>query len=193
MVEADNLVGNQEPNSWPRYNLQQLETAINNARSAGKYLFIWDKQGNVGTFMQYKGKLASLGPEILKIALQRSTPADVGEVIRKQFVDGMRNGENLCLDLEKANADFVSYKVDGTFDPDIFFDWERMNTEANYMAYVRQDENHGIGGINPGCGYTRAQAFHMSMRTDLETDQEVKDLVERIPLFNSQFHHVIFE
>ena len=61
------------------------------------------------------------------------------------------------------------------------------------MPYVREDENHGIGGINPGSGYCRAAAFTMSMRTDLETDQEVKAFVETIPLFNSQFHHVIFE
>ena len=58
MVEAGNLVGNQEPNSWPRFSLQQLEVAINAARAANKYLFIWDKQGSVGTFMQYKGRLA---------------------------------------------------------------------------------------------------------------------------------------
>ena len=44
---------------------------MNNARAANKYLFIWDKQGNVGTFMAYKGKLASLGPEVLKVTLGR--------------------------------------------------------------------------------------------------------------------------
>ena len=105
----------------------------------------------------------------------------------------MRNGENLCLDLEKTTPDFAAYAGAGIFDPDIFFDWERMNQEANYMTFVREDENHGIGGVNPGSGYCRAAAFTMSMRTDLETEDEVKALVEKIPLFNSQFHHVTFE
>ena len=59
--------------AWPTYNLQKLDTAINNARTANKYLFIWDKQGSVGTFMQYKGQLAALGPEIVKKALGRQS------------------------------------------------------------------------------------------------------------------------
>ena len=50
MVEGDTA-----PASWPTFTLQQLETAIGNAKTAQKYLFIWDKQGSVGTFMQYKG------------------------------------------------------------------------------------------------------------------------------------------
>ena len=50
MVEGDT-----PPASWPTFTLQQLETAIGNAKTAQKYLFIWDKQGSVGTFMQYKG------------------------------------------------------------------------------------------------------------------------------------------
>ena len=127
MAEAGNLVGNQEPNSWPTFNLQQLEVAINAARAANKYLFIWDKQGSVGTFMQYKGRLASLGPEVLGVSLGRKTNEDVGNFIRKSFVDGMRNGENLCLDCEKAKPDFAAISMEGVFDPDIFFDWERMN------------------------------------------------------------------
>ena len=43
--------GNVPHHSWPTHGLQQLEHAIGSAKSAKKYLFIWDKQGNVGTFM----------------------------------------------------------------------------------------------------------------------------------------------
>ena len=130
---------------------------------------------------------------MLKVSLSRSTPADVGEFIRKNFVDGMRNGDNLCLDAESTTPDFGSYAVEGTFNPDIFFDHERMNEEANFMTFVRDDENHGIGGINPGHGYARAAAFTMSIRTGHETEDDVKAVIEKIPLFGSQFHHVIFE
>ena len=77
--------------------------------------------------MQYKGRLASLGPEVLGVALGRKTNEDVGNFIRKSFVDGMRNGDNLCLDCEKATPDFAAIRMEGVFDPDIFFDWERMN------------------------------------------------------------------
>jgi hypothetical protein len=147
----------------------------------------------VGTFMQYKGRLASVGPEVLKCAIQQATPADVADFVRKSFVDGMRNGENLCLDLEKSSPDFTAYTTEGTFDPDLFFDHERMNVRENYMPYVRAEDNHGPGGVNPGSGYGRQDAFTMSMRTEHETEQDVKLVIEKIPLFNSQFHHVIFE
>ena len=94
--------GNSPFSEWPVYNLQQLQKAINDAKTAHKYLFIWDKQGSVGTFMQYKGQLASLGPEVMKVTLNRQSNADVGEFIRKQFIDGMRQGENLCFDLDST-------------------------------------------------------------------------------------------
>ena len=61
--------GNVPIDQWTTYNLQQLDKAINDAKGAKKNLFIWDKQGNVGTFLQYKGQLVPLAPEIIKIQL----------------------------------------------------------------------------------------------------------------------------
>ena len=176
--------GNQPWAAWPTYNLQQLDTAINNARQAGKYLFIWDKQGSVGTFMTYKGQLAAIGPEIIKVALNRQTNADVGEFIRKQFVHGMRQGENLCFDCDTTTPDWASYAADGTFVPDQFFNYEFMNQERNYMPFVREEENHGIGGLNPGYGYCRASTFSMMIRTGVETEEELNAIIAKIPLFN---------
>ena len=65
--------GNAPTMNWPEYGLMKLESAIAEAHEAGKYLFIWDKQGSVGTFMTYKGQRAELGPEIVKMAMQRQT------------------------------------------------------------------------------------------------------------------------
>ena len=50
MVEGNAAVGD-----WPTEGLARLVTVVEEARNAGKYLFIWDKQGSVATFMQYKG------------------------------------------------------------------------------------------------------------------------------------------
>ena len=41
------------------------------------------------------------------------------------------------------------------------------------MPYVRESENHGIGGINPGFGYCRADTFGMVIRTGVETEEEL--------------------
>ena len=88
--------------SWPNHPLQDLENLLNDARNQGKYLFVWDKQGSVGTYLQYKGRHCPLGPEVVKIAMGQQTNEGCGEIIRANFVAAMRNGANLCLDIEAA-------------------------------------------------------------------------------------------
>ena len=119
--------GNLPPQNWPKYSLQQLLTPINNARAANKYLLIWDKQGNVGTFLQYKAYRECLGPEVVKAALGRQTPADVGEFMRKAFVNCMRTGEILGFDLESSAPDFVNFNSANTFNAAEMFDWNQFN------------------------------------------------------------------
>ena len=137
--------------------------------------------------MQYKGQLCSLGPEIMKAALNRQTPTDVGEFIRKAFVYGMRNGENLCIDTDQSKPNFANYNSDGTFNADMFFNWAELNKEENYMTYVRESENHGIGGTNPGFGYCRSPDFGMIIRCGFSDESDVQEVIENIPNFNENF------
>ena len=41
------------------------------------------------------------------------------------------------------------------------------------MPFVREDENHGIGGVNPGRGYCRSENFCMVVRSSADTAEEV--------------------
>ena len=41
------------------------------------------------------------------------------------------------------------------------------------MTYVRQDENHGIGGLNPGYGYNRVPDFGMQIRSGADSEETV--------------------
>ena len=179
--------------NWPTYSLQRLEQAIQGAKDANKYLFIWDKQGSVGTFLNYKGHLASLAPEVIKATLQRQTSADVAEFIRKHWISAMRNGENLCLDIEKVSPDFAALSVEGTFVADRFFDWNWMSEQDNYMTFVREDENHGIGGLNPGFGYIRAPKFFMIIRSGVENEEDLNSQISKITNFHAQFHPVVIQ
>ena len=43
--------GGVDTSSWETKGLQALEGIINQAHEAGKYSFIWDRQGNVGRFL----------------------------------------------------------------------------------------------------------------------------------------------
>ena len=71
----------------------------------------------MGTFMNYKGQCEVLAPKIIKVALGQETNANVGEAIRKAMVFGMRQGENLCYDIEQTTPDWTAFAQEGTFDP----------------------------------------------------------------------------
>ena len=71
--------------------------------------------------MQYKGRHVPLGPEIVKVGLGQQTNEGIGEIIRAGFVAAMRNGENLCLDVESTRPSFADFSSEGTFDANLFF------------------------------------------------------------------------
>ena len=50
----------------------------------------------------------------------------------------MRNGDKLCYDIESTKPDFGgNLRYDGTFDPNIFFNYQAMTDYVNYAAFVR--------------------------------------------------------
>ena len=123
--------------------------------------------------------------------MQRQTNEDVGEYVRKQFVHAMRQGERLCLDIDKSVPDWAAYNKEGTFDADMFFNMDEFKKEDNYMKYVRENENHGIGGVNPGFGYTRSPDFCCIIRSGVSEEETLNEQIAKIPNFYSDFHHVV--
>ncbi len=63
--------------------------------------------------------------------------------------------------------------LDGTFNAELFFNFEYMKVRDNYMPFVRDDENHGMGGVNPGIGYVRSENFSCTLRSALQTEEEI--------------------
>ncbi len=43
------------------------------------------------------------------------------------------------------------------------------------MKYVREEENHGIGGVNPGFGYCRSKDFVCIIRSGAEDEETVNE------------------
>lgn len=104
----------------------------------------------------------------------------------------MRNGDNMCLDIESVKAEFPAYASEGTFNPDIFFDYESMNQSENYLPFVKENEMHGVGGLNPGF-YSRSDNFQLIIRSSSDDQASLEEQIAQIPLFYSQFHHVIIQ
>ena len=185
--------GNTPAAEWQTYTLKQLQQPIEAAKEAKKYLFIWDKQGSVATFMNYKANLCDLAPEVIKVGLGRQENSDVAEFIRKSFIGAMREGDTLCLNIDKTSPDFADYHVEGTFNPELFFKYEYMDVYENYMPFVRESENHGIGGLNPGCGYARNEKFGLAICVGYANSGNVDAMTAKIPNFQTDFQHCIIE
>ena len=184
--------GNAPLDSWTSYSLQQLETPINNTKAAGKFTFLVDKTGNVATFANYKGHLVDIQGDSLRVLMNQGTWPDVGEKVRKGFVNGMRSGDSLYINVERASPEWSSMDQAGTWDTATFFNYAAMLEDANYLPFVKEDENHGVGGLNPG-HYCRHSDFRMTIVTQ-NTDQEtITAMIEKIPGFWDNFHHAVIE
>ena len=123
--------------------------------------------------MQYKGHLCSLGPKVLSVVLGRATNEDVAEVARKDWIGAMRGGDHLLLDIDRTKPDFREISCEGTFIAEEFFNYEYFKEHDNLIKYVRESENHGIGGINPGIGYCRAPDFTMSICSSADDEATI--------------------
>ena len=88
MVEASST----NPEEWPTAKLTNIMLQFGAAQDEGKYLFIWDKQGNVGTFFGYQQYRTEVGPMVVKVAMGKWTSADIAESFRADLVKTMRSG-----------------------------------------------------------------------------------------------------
>ena len=51
-----------------------------------------------------------------------------------------------------------------------------MAKEENYLKFVRESENHGIGGLNPG-HYNRSPDFGMVIRSAATEEETIQELI----------------
>ena len=137
--------GNMPAQGWTSFNLGQLKQPVAAAHEAKKYLFIWDKNGSVATFMNYTASLCDLSPEIMKAQLGRQDNAAVAEVIRRSWILGQRGGKLTVLNVDKSTCDFNDFVTDGVFSTE-FFNFEWMAQSANHEPYVKAGEDTGANG-----------------------------------------------
>ncbi len=109
------------------------------------------------------------------------------EFLRKNLVTAMRNGDRLMLDLNELVCDLkATYKDVAVFDAESVFNYAEWAKEENYIRYVKEDENHGIGGMNPG-HYFRSEHFSLTMRSGAPTVEILQEQIAKIPHFDSDF------
>ena len=92
--------GQVDVSSWETVSFAKLMQVTTQAKDEGKWLFIWDKQGSVGTFFTYKGVHCDFGREVINATLNRKTKEEALDEVRRTLVCAQRTGDNYLLDLE---------------------------------------------------------------------------------------------
>ena len=134
----------------------------------------------VPTFFRYKGYELTFADELIRTAMNAQTYDESLDKLRAAFVACLRNGENLLVDCGKGSIDFTAkWTRPDVFDTKIFFDWDLGHKRENYMKIVKDHENHGLGGINPG-HYYHHEKFSMTFCSGGD-DAEIAELVSLIP------------
>ena len=178
--------------SWETAALGALVTKVEAARDDGKYLFLWDKNGSVSMFFKYKGHLCDWAPEQVKYSMAGATDkSPVLDCARKSIVHTMRSGDNMLLDFDKMTPDLNEWKDDAIFDANKVFDRTEWLKKDNYIKYVKENENHGIGGLNPG-HYLASENWTLTVRTSLESEDDVNAFIATLP-HKENFKFLIIE
>ena len=125
-----------------------------------------------------------MAPAMMKKSIGQGTVADVLEGCRKAIVGTARNGNTCVLFTDKLTPDFINeYTGDEkNFPSNIVFDKDAWANQENYIKVVREDENHSIGGLNPGM-YTMQPGFNLVI-CSAATEENVNKFASNVPHFD---------
>ena len=174
-----------DSSSWKKAGLGKLVSEVELSRNNGKYIFIHDKQGNVPTFFQYKGKLIEFAKCKMQVTMGSITKEEALDELRRSVVFAQKNGELLCIFLDKISADWKGeWKDDAIFNGDKVFDFPlwRDNEKEIWKPYVKDDENSGPGGMNPGHMMSQKD-FSIAICTQC-ADEDLAETIAGIPHFD---------
>ena len=139
-----------DSSAWPKYPLTQLLVQVESARENGKYVFVQDLSERANVFFQYKGKLVEFNKEVMKVMVGRQTKEQALEDLRKAFVNAMRIGDTLAIDLGDLDINFQEYTSDSIFPTAKVLDFENARKRENYEKWVKPEEKHGFDGVVNG-------------------------------------------
>ena len=103
----------------------------------------------------------------------------------------MRNGENMLIDCGEGVPNFKGRHFNkAIIDYDVFFNFVEGHKREKYMKIVKEHENVGPGGINPGAFYLH-EKFSVTFCCCSDDDAVVADWVANIP-HSDKMRKIIF-
>ena len=140
------------------------------AMAERKWLFVWDKNGAVSTFFKYQGNLCDFGHELMAAAQGRKSVDDALKVMRDSIVFVQRNAGLLMVDLGKTTPAFN----DRSFLKQDIFTAEQAFYRGELPRCLPLEDN-------PCAEYTLEDDYGIAMRSTVETEEELMNVLARIP------------
>merc|ERR1712086_519307 len=149
--------------------------------NAQKYMIVFDKNGNCGTFFEYKASRYQISKEMMKIAMQQQTEDGVSETLRKAIVGGALHGKCVVFDLGKVKGGILARQpaAADVWPADKIWNFAEWRKEENHMAIVREDENKSMLG-SPGA-YSLNSNFTIIILADYESEEKCQELINTLP------------
>ena len=86
----------------------------------------------------------------------------------------------MLIDLDKTELSISGCAEANVFHPDLVFNRAEWTKKDNYIKFVKESENHGIGGINPG-HYFAAEDWNLGIRVAHEDAAVVAAIFDKLP------------
>ena len=109
------------------------------ARDAGQYLIIWDRNGNANTFFQYMEILNEMGKQKVAAAVGQGDMASNFKGLRSQWMTASKNGQCLCINMDKLTINWKEYK-DDCFPCNDLFDFAHWRKPETYNTISNDEE-----------------------------------------------------
>ena len=84
--------------------------------------------------------------EVMKVMVGRQTKEEALEELRKAFVNAMRIGDTLAIDLGDLDVNFQEYSSENMFPVAKILDFFNARKLDNYVKWVKPEEMHGFDG-----------------------------------------------
>jgi hypothetical protein len=128
--------------------LTQLDMAVEDVFSNGKYSLVFDKTHNAEVFFRYKAHMIEVNKLSIGVSIGKSTKEEAIEQIRKGLVYAMRSGDRLVLYVGNIAPDFKTGMTsdDSNFPAEKVFNFAEWRKEEHYKKIVREAEDVDLMG-----------------------------------------------
>ena len=122
--------------------------------------------------------------------VNRQSKEDALEGLRKGFVNAMRIGDILAIDLGDLEINFQEFTSDSIFPTAKVFDFENARKHENYINWVKAEEKHGFDGVVNG-HFHMNEKFTICILSTCSDTNRLNAIISKLPNADKIFKFTI--